>query len=436
MDTTKFLKDHIEAILADMDRIQKEISDSDELFELEFGGKAKVVRRLFNNVFKFLTPMQMLDFAKGKIYQYNVYGEHYVVVDCENLKVAVSEGYNFIFNKMTGDFKRWGASYEDDPEYSPIGPEIWDCECTTSCKGIPDKNGIVTPCSFCYKANTPNGKNLLLNDFKKMIDIFPKSLTQIAFGGDSMATSNPDLWEMMSYCRELGVIPNITVANISDEIADKLKRYCGAVACSRYANKDVCYNSVEKLATTRGMNQINIHSMLSLQTFDQCMETAKDMLTDKRLKDMNAIVFLGLKKQGRAKNNFDTVPFGKFEELITFCLNSGIRFGFDSCSACRFEKVVRNSTKIKDDDKKRFIECSESCESGAFSFYTSVDCEYAPCSFTEGESGWEKGVDMLTTNNFLKDIWYHPRNVDWRSRLINSKVDGCRKCLSFPEINV
>lgn len=389
------------------------------------------------SVFMLLRRDQRQDLSKtGKMYVYTINGNKYIIEDAEKTKTCISKDYNFIFDKTNGEFKRWGKDYKDDPEFSPVGPEIWDCEATTSCKGVPNKDGILQVCQFCYKSNTPYGKNLSFENFKKMADTFPKTLGQIAFGADSQATSNPDLWKMMEYCKEIGVIPNITVANISDEVADNLKKYCGAVAVSRYENKDICYDSVEKLATTRKMKQINIHSMLSLQTFESCMETAKDMLTDKRLKDMNAIVFLGLKKQGRAKNNFDIVPFDKFEELIMFCLNNKINFGFDSCSACRFEKVVRDSKNIGEENKQKLIQYSESCESGAYSFYTSIDSEYFPCSFTEGEKGWEKGVDMLNISNFIEEIWYHPRNLDWRKRLMESKENGCRKCLSFPEINV
>jgi len=402
--------------------------------------KNKILKESITNLFPVYAQMtgnQLKDIqSNSKSYVYIINNIPYIIIDGTNTKICAGKNYNFVFDKQNGNFKRWGTTYDEDPEFSPIGPEIYDCEVTTACQGVPNKDGIVTPCQFCYKANTPNGKNLSFENFKKIIDVFPKSLGQIAFGADSTATSNPDLWKMMAYCREIGVIPNITVANISDEVADKLKQYCGAVAVSRYANKDICYNSVEKLATYRKMSQINIHAMLSLQTFDQCMETARDIITDKRLKDMGSIVFLGLKKKGRAKNNFDIVSMEKFEELILFCFQNNIRFGFDSCSACRFEKVVRESKQIPDNIRENLIQYSESCESGAYSFYTSVECEYFPCSFTEGESGWEKGLDMLNVSDFLKDIWYHPRNVEWRNRLIKSKVNGCRQCLSFPEINI
>ena len=387
-------------------------------------------------VLKLLTKKQLIDVVEGEKYKYDINDKKYLVADGKFTKICIGDDYNFIFDKRNGNFKRWGKTYDEDPQFSPIGPEIYDCEVTTICNGITQSNGKESPCAFCYKSNTINGKNLLFDDFKKMLDIFPKTLTQIAFGSDSKATSNPDLWKMMEYCREKGVIPNITVADISDEVADKLKEYCGAVAVSRYSNKDICYDSVKKLATNRRMKQINIHSLLSEETFDLCMETVKDMKNDKRLKNMNAIVFLGLKKKGRAKDNFNIVSLDKFDELISYCLNNNIRFGFDSCSAPRFEKFVKGKKDMFDSLRQQLLECSESCESGLFSFYTSVDGAYFPCSFTENENNWKDGISLLKSQDFLKDIWYSKKNNKWRENLLNTCKDGCRKCLTFPEINV
>jgi SAM-dependent methyltransferase len=183
----------------------------------------------------------------------------------KKLRTCRSEGYNFIFNKTNGNFARWGKTLEDDPQVAPMN-EILDCEITTICHGVPNKDGIKTPCAFCYKSNTPKGKNMSFETFKGIIDKMPWTL-QVAFGADSECTSNPDIWKMMAYCRKKDIVPNITVANISDETADELTKYCGAVAVSRYFNKDICYDSVKKL-TDRGMKQINIHALVSNETYD------------------------------------------------------------------------------------------------------------------------------------------------------------------------
>ena len=36
--------------------------------------------------------------------------------------------YNYLFDRTTGKFARWGKTKEDDPKYSITGPEIADIE--------------------------------------------------------------------------------------------------------------------------------------------------------------------------------------------------------------------------------------------------------------------------------------------------------------------
>ena len=171
------------------------------------------------------------------------------LIESENGKKFLSPEYNFVFDKKTGFFARWGKTEKDDPDSGL--PEILDIEVTTICNGIPDAKGKKAPCKFCYKSNTSKGENMTFETFKKIFDKLPKTVTQIAFGADAQSTSNPDLFEMMKYARTNGIIPNITVADVSDEVADKLVEVCGAVAVSAYfTNTDICYNSVEKLSNS------------------------------------------------------------------------------------------------------------------------------------------------------------------------------------------
>lgn len=357
----------------------------------------------------------------------------HILRDTLDKKSVRSASYNYDFDKHTGFFARWGATVDDDPAFAPTGPEIWDCECTTICTGMKNQ-GIASPCQFCYKSNNSHGANLSFRDFKIMINKMPPSLTQVAFGADSRAESNPELFDMMQYCRELGIVPNITVSDVSDVTIKKLCEVCGAVAVSRYEHKNICYDIVRKLKEG-GISQPNIHALLSVETFDWCMETAKDAAEGK-IPGLNALIFLSLKKKGRAKNGFNGVSYEQFKTLFLWCLKNKVPVGYDSCSAPRFLKLVTNEQSIDDKLRKRYIECCEPCESGIFSFYTGTDGCYYPCSFTQGESGWTEGLSLLECDNFYKDIWYHPKNARWRKELINSgSEDNCRKCLTFPEIN-
>jgi len=213
------------------------------------------------------------------------------ILDTRTKKICIGEDYNFEFNKVTGRFDRWGKTYDDDPVLAPHGPEIADIEISTVCHGVAG----VGPCKFCYKCNSAVGENMSFEVFKTVFSKLPRTLTQIAFGiGDLDA--NPDLWKILQHCRDNGVVPNITINGdrLNDDLADRLIRLCGAVAVSRYApRQDICYDAVQRLS--QGLSQVNIHMMLSTETYDECLTLLREAKTDPRLEKLNAVVFLDRK---------------------------------------------------------------------------------------------------------------------------------------------
>lgn len=341
----------------------------------------------------------------------------------DNLKKVRSPDYNFNFDRTTGFFARWGKTLQDDPDFSPRGPEIADIEVTTSCSGPAGK-----VCSFCYKANTPKGTNMSFETFKEIFHKLPTNLTQIAFGADANLKANPDIWKMFDYCRNNDynkVVPNVTVANVDDEVADKLAAVCGAVAVSRYSNKDWCYDTIKRLVD-RGMSQVNIHQMISEETFEQAMETINDYGTDPRLKGMKAIVFLSLKRVGRGKNNTQ-LSQDKFKLLVDTAMSKNVPIGFDSCSANKFLRAVKDR-----EDYNKLAVCTEPCESTCFSLYVNVEGKYYPCSFSEGNGEWEDGIDLTKVDDFMTDVWNSERTLKFRNDLLGNKDEnGVRACPLF-----
>jgi MoaA/NifB/PqqE/SkfB family radical SAM enzyme len=320
------------------------------------------------------------------------------------IKTVRTPTYKYNFDVETGYFQRWGKTVNDDPQYSPIGNEILDIEVSTVChKG----------CKFCYKGNTAKGQNMSFDTFKIIFDKMP-TLTQIAFGiGD--LDGNPDLWKMFEYCRENKVVPNVTIngEGLDRNKAFFLHKFCGAVAVSNY-DKDSCYNAV-KMLTDEGMDQINIHQLLSQESFEQAKEVVQDSKNDPRLAKLNAIVFLSLKQKGRGINHH-ILDFKSFDEFMRELLQNNVRFGMDSCSATKFLKVIQNHPR-----KEEIEEMIEPCESTAFSFYIDVEGNGYPCSFTQGTPGWEKGISVVDAQDFLQDIWFDPRIVEWRKKLLSCK---------------
>jgi sulfatase maturation enzyme AslB (radical SAM superfamily) len=98
------------------------------------------------------------------------------IIETGTKKILKSKDYNFVFDKETGFFMRWGKSYFDDPQMSSHGPEILDLEISSGkCMGN---------CEFCYKENGKdiNSHNMSFDEFKIILDKMPPTLTQIAFG--------------------------------------------------------------------------------------------------------------------------------------------------------------------------------------------------------------------------------------------------------------
>ena len=365
--------------------------------------------------------------SDGDVYRYEVDEEIFSVYDQRTWKRVRSRTYNYDFNKETGFFARWGETPAHDPSYSPLGPEILDIEIST--------DGCPNACDFCYKDNRAGAPtNMSLSTFESIIRKFPKSLTQVAFGITGV-TANPDFLAMMQLCRRIGIIPNFTLSgtDLEEGFARQCAEVVGAVAVSAHpANKDTCYDTV-KIFTDLGVGQTNIHVLLSQETLPSAYEVLHDRLNDARLARMNAVVFLGVKPKGRAEGKYTPLSINAFAELTQFCYRSGIPFGFDSCSAPKFEATVRDG-RWDDHRKARMLQLSESCESLLFSGYINVAGDSWMCSFAEGEQG-QRLPSILSCEDFLRDFWHASPVRALRRRLLANAHEGCRPCILFPVIN-
>jgi hypothetical protein len=342
------------------------------------------------------------------------------------VKIFWSPHANYFFNLKTGTMVSWGDHLEDDPKEFPA-PNICDLECTTICTGIRGK-----VCPYCYKANTHTGKNMSFETFKHIIDVFPKSLTQIAIGADATLKSNPDLWKMMEYARKNNIVPNITAVDIDDETADKLVKYCGAVAISYHENADVCANSIKKL-TDRGMAQVNMHLVIYEENYEECLRLFKIIKEDPRFAKLNAVVMLSLKQKGRAATGYHILSQKHFKKLCNIARSYKISIGFDSCSSLKAYNAFKNNSGIFN----QIIPCESSIESS----YINVEGKYYPCSFCEGEKtgdlDWTEGLNVLDCNSsedFLDKIWNNPKTIQFKNALKSSaRCNGfnCRECPMF-----
>ena len=387
-------------------------------------------------------------------------GEIALVKDTNDYKALKSKEYNFFFNKKDGYFCRWGvgngvaekmttqekdlyilwcniwqekfnlkqfiSDLHTDSNYFKMLPDILDFEVSTKCD---------FGCDFCYKSNKDDGEYITTEIFTKVIDKLPISICQCALGIGNVG--QPNLFELMDVLIDRDIKPNITIngSKLTKEILDNLSSRCGAIAISHYSDK-LTFDAVYELATIRGMKQINIHSFLSENTYEKCLGLVEKIEKDERLKDLNAVVFLSMKKRGNAlKNNYTSLSKEKFDYLSNLLLEKNIRFGWDSCSCQNFIRSLDNRN-----DKDKIVQYCDPCEASIASSYISSgsikngkDPQYFPCSFCEGieyaPGNWKKGISILQVEDFLKDIWFAKKtrefaknNIDCRSRCISCPV--------------
>jgi MoaA/NifB/PqqE/SkfB family radical SAM enzyme len=336
------------------------------------------------------------------------------IKESSDIKVLVSPEYNYVFNKKNGNMMSWGKTPDDDPDVCPYGPVIADIEVSTVC------HGIGTPCSFCYKSNTPKGDNMSLETFKKVFDMLPRTLTQIAFGiGD--VDGNPELFDMFRYCNDHGVKPNVTMngARMTPGLYDRFVEQCGAIATSYY-DDDVCFDNIAELSK-RGLRQCNIHAMLCNETYQSCVELINKAKTDPRLSGLNAIVFLLMKPKGD-RNKFTSLRDKKlYGILIDHAMDKGVNIGFDSCGASAFVDWA----KLRKRDE--LVKLAEPCESTRQSIYISCDGRAMPCSFFDRPD--KPGIELLEVTDFVKEVWDSKLFEDFRERIhASTDCNGCAHC--------
>jgi len=342
-----------------------------------------------------------------------------VITDSPKEKIIESKSFNHYLNKVTGFSAVWGETKNDDPDFSPFGPLIFDVEISTICS---------QKCSFCYKSNTKDGTSMSLDTWKQIISKLPPTVGQIAFGIGGVQECK-DLQPILWHTRKQDIVPNITIngSHLTEAWFQEFANVLGAIAISDY-NRDNTLYCIDRLnywkqKENATLQQINIHKVLSQNSINDCWELLHSFKENKdgQFDALNAIVFLSLKEKGNRNKDKSLRDFQAYKELIDFALDNNLPIGFDSCGCRNFIRAVQDR-----DNFQELQQVSEPCESGIGSGYLNVDGVFHFCSFCEGED-ISPGIDMLEIDDFLTDVWYHPTTNQWRKKLLAKN----RECLPF-----
>jgi len=342
-----------------------------------------------------------------------------------------SDDYNFIFNKQNGFFARWGETVDHDPCVAP-SPELCDIEISSivPANTTPSEDMLLTKggCNgrgcreFCYK---DNGKGQLMGHmslslFHKIAARLPETVCQIAFGICG-AHSHPEMLKIFRACREdYDIVPNVTVngQGIDDDMAERLAQVCGAVAVSVNPHNTLeSYPAIQRLG--KHLDQVNVHFVMHADSYEFAHELLDDV--ERYGLPVRAVVFLAYKHKNRSCTCRGVRDVAKYQSIIAHAERLGIGIGFDSCSSDMYMACIEDHPH-----RERLAQYVEPCESSLFSAYINFKGEFYPCSFTEGENGWEEGIRVTDYRSF-DDVWNHPLTEGFRRELLWK----CRSCPLF-----
>jgi hypothetical protein len=337
----------------------------------------------------------------------------------EKIKTVHSSNYNMIFNKENGTKIRWGKEKEDNPVYSPYGPETLSIEI---CRG-----GDCIGCPQCYKRNGRRGdptKNISLEEFKEILKIMPKSLLEINLG-IMMVGTNPDLFNMIDYSESIGYPTSFTYNGIiTDDQIEIAANKTTAISCSIYPHlKQKAYDSLEKLGKNkRGyrkenkLRQILMHVLISDESQAFAREVINDMVTDPRLTNVDGLLLLQQKPKGdyiaKAISDID------YQNLLQLAISNKIKVGTDTCSSGVSCRLWRKN------DIYPLI--SRFCDGLLFSAYIDMHRHMFPCSFSEDLVDFLDLSECKTTEDFLA-VWNNETAHNWRNMLLNN-CSNCSNC--------
>lgn len=318
--------------------------------------------------------------------------------------------FNEVFNLKNGSMVRSeiiknGKDTEIDP-FMRSYPALIDIGIMAHCK-----NAKFCPVG-CYQGRYKGENNMMLNDFKSIIDQIQGKVMQVALGGAGSPNEHEDFEEVVRYARKHDIIPNYTTSGIelTDRMVEITKEYCGAVAVSYY-NQPYTYEAINKFVEAEITT--NIHFVLGNDSIDTAIDWLKN--PTKVPDGVNAIVFLLHKPVGLGKsNNVLKNDDSKVTEFFNLVENHSGKWkiGFDSCT---IPAILNHTTKVS-------RESIDSCEAARFSCYITHDMKMIPCSFDNQDMRW--AVDLR--ENTIEQAWNSKQFNDFRKHFQHS-------CLSCKE---
>ena len=276
-------------------------------------------------------------------------------------------------------------------------------------------------CSYCYMSAEPAncGKHLTLKDFDDLLTkMIQARVLQIALGGGE-PTLHPHFAEILKKLRVKGnIIPNYTTngTNLTEEILNDTKKYCGAVAVSYSEEREELIRLAINKFVSRGI-QTNLHLVMLKSRIPFLSE-----IVERYAKlGISNVVLLLFKPMGRGSNlphEIVTIDEYKcisqeFVKILMLRKKYNVGLSIDACSSF----IVKDFPFLP--------ESIESCTGALSTAYIDWNLNMKPCSFMQDDIG------VSLRDHDIKSAWNSTIFQEFRENLINPRYSGCESCNHF-----
>ena len=182
------------------------------------------------------------------------------------MKIRKERDFLSIFDETTGRYVRTGIIENGrdsgrDPFMASF-PELLDVGIMGHC--IHGKKGLCLRAGIeCYQDGLHrNDADMSVEDFRSIARQCSGRTYQFALGGCGDPDQHENFSDILEICRQEGIVPNFTTSGfgMTEGIAQKCQKYCGAVAVSWYRSR-YTERAIEML--TKAGVKTNIHYVLS-----------------------------------------------------------------------------------------------------------------------------------------------------------------------------
>jgi len=280
-------------------------------------------------------------------------------------------------------------------------------------------------CGHCYMdSGDKDAREMPAEDFRKAVDMLAKmGVFHMALGGGE-ALERLDFFELASYVRACGIVPNLTTNGvlITRKIAAKCRMF-GQVNVSIDSTTSFEKNGrspVALIAAIQGVDMlreagvnVGLNCVVTRQGFDQL----KELFTFARQRELSDVELLRLKPSGRGRHDYFERRLTPVQnrEFYTTIRRLSEEYGIPAKIDCSFVPMFcwHRPDKTMMDQFSVY-----GCEAGNVLLGVRSDGRFAGCSFLTGE---ESIFD-------LPRLWNGSERLSRLRTWIDRAPEPCRSC--------